>query len=275
MKYYLNKYGQKTGPYSPQELAALNVVPGDYVCPLDSDKMVAVSTVPELKGIITTFDEDIAKQRKQDWLQAIGGVILGAIIVALLVRFTSLQLKPILGVIAFLAAIVLEVRFSVVRYASIAVGCVAIILHPEMRLFVGGLVIALAVLTIVLSPIVLSKYVRNTLIGVGGALLIYILVAQNAIGSITAFIGVVALLLAFAVILNAIVYYNKYVRYGVTAVCGLALLLYMIFALHGLPAIISLVLIVATAVLYALIVNGIVYAAEKSLERPVSNQKVK
>lgn len=275
MKYYLNKYGQKIGPYSPQELAALNVVPDDYVCPVDSDKLVAVSTVPELKGIITTFDEDIANQRKQDWLEAIGGVVLAAVIIALLVKFTSLQLKPILGIIAFFAAIVVEVRFSVVRYASIAVGCIAIILHPGMRLFVGGLVIGLSILAIVLSPIVLSKYVRNTLLGVGGAMLIYILVAQNAIVSVVALVGVVALLLAFAVLLNAVVYYNKYVRYGVTAVCGLALLAYMIIALQALPNIIRLILIVAIAIIYALIVNGIIYAAERSLERPLPAQQKK
>lgn len=275
MKYYLNKYGQKTGPYTPQELAALTVVPDDYVCPVGSDKMVAVSTIPELKGVITTFDEDITNQRKQEWLQAIGGIVLAAVIVALLVKFTSLQLKPILGVIAFFAAIVVEVRFSIVRYASIAVGCVAIILHPEMRLFVGGLVIGIAILAVILSPIVLSKYVRNALIGVGGALLVYILVAQNAIGSITALVGVVALLLAFAVLLNAVVYYNRYVRYGVTAVCGLALLAYMILALQALPAIVSLALIVGVAILYALIVDGIVYASEKGLERPIVTEQRK
>ena len=206
MRYYLNRNGSKVGPFTPKELTEQNVVPLDLVCPEGSDKETYASDVQELKPFITTFEQDIAIERKRSLIKGIGGIAACAIIIALLVSFTTIPLTPILGVIGFFVAIAAIVRFSIVRYVAIGLGCVAIVLRPEMRTFVIGLIIGVAVILAVLSPIVLVKYLRYALTGIGGALLIYLLFAEGAVLSVASLIGVVAVLFVYAVIVDCLVF---------------------------------------------------------------------
>lgn len=206
MKYYLNRNGNKVGPFTPKELAEQNVVPLDLVCPEGSEKEVYASEVQELKPFVTTFEQDIANDKKRNLIEGIGGIVACAVIIALLVSFTTIPLTPILGVIGFFVAIAAIVRFSIVRYVAIGLGCVAIVLRPEMRTFVIGLIIGVAAILAVLTPIVLVKYLRYALTGIGGALLIFLMFAEGAIMSVVSFIGVVAVLFVYAVIVNLIVF---------------------------------------------------------------------
>lgn len=204
MKYYLKRNGVKVGPYTPQELKDNDVVPLDLVCPEGSDKMVSVSEVKELKPFITTFEEDLAHERKMGLLKAAGSIVLLAAIMGVLAVFTTISLSSMIGVVVSLAGIVMIVRFRYLRDVVIAIGCVAILLTPETRLFVIGLIVGVAVILAVISPIVLFKYVRYALTGLGGALVLYM--AIGLIDSVLSLILVVAILLAYAFVVDWLVY---------------------------------------------------------------------
>jgi hypothetical protein len=75
-----------------------------------------------------------------------------------------------------------------------------------MRTFVIGLIIGVAVILTVLTPIVLVKYLRYALTGIGGALLIYLLFAEGAVLSVASLIGVVAVLFVYAAIVDWLVF---------------------------------------------------------------------